>query len=480
MKSSMSRWVSGLVGLLTTLSSAGALRPLKVSPNGRYLVQDDGAPFFWLGDTAWHMLSKSVREDSTNQPSVLRYFRTRAEQGFTVIQSVMVREYGDGGARKHRQKNAYGHFPFVDESAAKPDVRPGPFDDYWDHIGWCIEEAARHGLRVAALPIWLNDILDDDLMVRDPAVAYRYGFFLGSRWGRSSVVWVLGGDAWQKGRNVDTPSRLALVRAMAEGIADGAAGTNSFDGQADWDAVLMTFHPPGGDKSSAMWLHNEPWLDFNMIQTTTRFSFENWRTVMRDFARTPPKPVLDAEVAYEESLSLRDSERQDIRIRPWDVRRAAWWNVLAGGFGHTYGHRSFIGWIRQGETYRWGAHIPWYERLHAPGATQMIHLRRLVESLMFHDHRPAMELLHGDPGKGDARIQVAVSSDGRIAVAYSPMGHKIQFRVGLFGRPADVAWYDPRTGAETPLGAMPAEDPAVFTPLTSGEENDWVLVIRRR
>ena len=27
--------------------------PIKVSPNGRYFVDQKGAPFFWLGDTAW-------------------------------------------------------------------------------------------------------------------------------------------------------------------------------------------------------------------------------------------------------------------------------------------------------------------------------------------------------------------------------------------------------------------------------------------
>ncbi|MCX7817869.1 MAG: glycoside hydrolase family 140 protein [Kiritimatiellae bacterium] len=471
----------GVVALaLAVPASAAGLRPLKVSANGRYLVHDDGTPFFWLGDTAWHMLGKSVREDTTNQPSVSLYFRTRAAQGFTVIQSVIVREFRGGGGPKRNQENAYGHVPFVEGDASRPALGPGEFDDFWDHIGWCIEEAARHGLRIAALPVWLNDVEDDDPLARDPTVAYRYGRFLGSRWGRAPVIWVMGGDAYQKGRNVDTPSRLALVRAMAEGIADGATGADAFDGRAAWDAVLITFHPPGGDKSSATWLHDEPWLDFNMVQTTTRFSFENWRTVMRDFARTPPKPVLDAEVAYEESLSLRQTERQDIRIRPWDVRRAAWWNVLAGGFGHTYGHRSFIGWIRKGETYRWGAHIPWYERLHAPGATQMIHLRRLVEETRFHDHRPAMELLEGEAGEGDAHIQVGASADGSVAIVYSPMGRPIRFRADRFGRPAEAFWYDPRTGAKSAITPFPAEDPAMFTPPSSGEEHDWVLVVRRR
>ena len=183
-------------------------------------------------------------------------------------------------------------------------MRPGPNDDYWDHVDWCVAEAKRNALYLAALPCWLSAIEDKNPMVRDPRVAYRYGHFLGTRYGNEPhLIWVLGGDAYQKGRNVDTPARLALVRAQAEGIADGANGVDQFDGQADWKTTLMTFHPPGGNHSSSEWLHAEPWLDFNMIQTTTRFSFENWRAVAKDYALQPPKPTLDAEVAYEGSLS---------------------------------------------------------------------------------------------------------------------------------------------------------------------------------
>ena len=222
----------------------------------------------------------------------------------------------------------------------------------------------------------------------------------------------------------------------------------------DFPVMLPGIHPPtaalarllqvsqvenpltGEPYSEAMLLGVGGGLDFNMIQTTTRFSFDNGRTVARDFARMPPKPVFDAEVAYEDSLSLRRTERQDIRIRPWDVRRAAWWDVLSGGCGHTYGHRSFIGWMREGETYKHGAHVPWVERLDAPGATQMIHLRRLVEACRFHDHAPAPELVDGDPGDGDARIQAARSGDGRVALVYTPMGRPVAFRADRFGEPA--------------------------------------------
>ncbi|MBN2452201.1 MAG: DUF4038 domain-containing protein, partial [Lentisphaeria bacterium] len=413
---------------------------LRVSDNGRFLVTEQGRPFFWLGDTCWHMFGKSAREASPIQPSASLYFATRAAQGFTVVQSVLLRAL-DGGS----PANAYGFEPFEGDDWSRPRLRPGPNDDYWDHVDWCIAEAGRHGLYVAALPMWLQSIPDDHPMVRDATVAYRYGHFLGRRYGREPhLIWVLGGDAYQKGRNVDTPSRLALVRALAEGIADGSTGQDACDGQADWTSTLMTFHPPGGNHSSSEWLHNEPWLDFNMVQTTTRFRFANWRTVARDYAKTPVKPTLDAEVAYEDSLSLNRNEPQDRRTRPWEARRAAYWNVFAGGFGHTYGHRSFIGWIRQGETYRFGAHIPWYERLHAPGAEQMRHLRALLEAHPFLSRIPDRTLLDGDPGDDDGHLEATRDSNGSYAMVYSPLGRPVPLRLdALSGPEVRASWFDP-------------------------------------
>jgi hypothetical protein len=34
---------------------------LKVSPNKRYLVNQDGKPFFYLGDTAWTLLKDAQK-----------------------------------------------------------------------------------------------------------------------------------------------------------------------------------------------------------------------------------------------------------------------------------------------------------------------------------------------------------------------------------------------------------------------------------
>ncbi len=48
---------------------------LNVSDNKRFLVHEDGTPFFWLGDTAWELFHRLNREEAD------RYLSNRAEKG---------------------------------------------------------------------------------------------------------------------------------------------------------------------------------------------------------------------------------------------------------------------------------------------------------------------------------------------------------------------------------------------------------------
>src|SRR5690554_4045589 len=59
---------------------------LKVSDNRRFLVFEDGTPFFYLGDTAWELFHRLNKEETG------KYFENRRERGFTVIQAVALAE----------------------------------------------------------------------------------------------------------------------------------------------------------------------------------------------------------------------------------------------------------------------------------------------------------------------------------------------------------------------------------------------------
>jgi len=79
-----------------------ALPKLKVSADHRFLVQEDGKLFFYLADTAWELFHRLDRKDAAE------YLKTRASQGYTVVQAVALAEL-DGLT----DPNAYGQLPLV-------------------------------------------------------------------------------------------------------------------------------------------------------------------------------------------------------------------------------------------------------------------------------------------------------------------------------------------------------------------------------
>ena len=47
----------------------------KLQTKGRFLAWEDGAPFFYLGDTAWELFHRLTKEE------IALYLKTRAKQG---------------------------------------------------------------------------------------------------------------------------------------------------------------------------------------------------------------------------------------------------------------------------------------------------------------------------------------------------------------------------------------------------------------
>ncbi|MGB9610878.1 MAG: DUF4038 domain-containing protein, partial [Bryobacteraceae bacterium] len=116
------------------LAQPRPLPGLRVSDNGRFLVTEDGRPFFWLADTAWELFHRLNREEA------LRYLDTRARQGFNVVQAVALAEL-DGLS----DPNPYGRVPLIDRDPARPAITPGADPaipgsyDYWDHVDFIID-----------------------------------------------------------------------------------------------------------------------------------------------------------------------------------------------------------------------------------------------------------------------------------------------------------------------------------------------------
>lgn len=425
---------------------------IATSVDGRHLVTEGGQPFFWLADTAWELFHRSTREEAEE------YLENRRAKGFTVIQAVALAEL-DGV----RSGNAYGDRPLHDNDPTRPN------EAYFRYVDVVIRSAAARGLYVALLPTWADKVTrqwGEGPVIFDPANASAYGRWLGARYSSdTNVLWVLGGD---RPAITDEADYRPIWRAMHAGIAEGL-GRRPF----------ATYHPNGGT-STTNTLHDEPWLDMNMIQSGHGGGHDVpvWEWVERDLACTPAKPTLDAEPNYE-----------DHPVNPWpawdpasgyfrdhDVRKQCWRSVFAGGCGVTYGHHAIWQWYAPSHEPINYVDRDWREALDRPGATQMRHLRALIESRSPLVRIPDQAVIAGDPGSGGRHARACRGSDGSYACVYLPEARPLTVSLSaISGERARAWWYDPRTGAATQIGDYPAEGQRSFIPPDGGP--DWVLVL---
>jgi len=131
-----------------------------------------------------------------------------------------------------------------------------------------------------------------------------------------------------------------------------------------------------------------------------------------------------------------------------------------------------------------GPLMPWFEAIAQPGAGQMQHGRRLMESRPFLDRIPDDALIVAAgvptavPGAGRYRYVATRDAKGRYAMVYAPVGRPFTVTLdALSGDTVKAWWYDPRTGEATAIGEFPRDGTRSFTPPTPGELLDWVLVL---
>lgn len=448
---------------------------ISVHAQGHFLQTADGRPFFWLGDTAWELIHHTTREEASY------YLHTRAVQGFTVVQTVVLSEF-DGIT----QPSALGETPLVNNDPRHPNPA------YFDRVVEIVDEAAAQGLYVALVPIWGDKLTapwgtGPRLFRTDSlADAREFARYLALRLkDRSSVIWILGGDRPPRLAGMKNDYLLQMARAagfpadqdwtpiwreVAAGLADGLGRK-----------PLVVYHPQGGPESSSVFLHDEPWLAVNGMQSGHGGGHDVpvWESIARDYAMTPAKPTLDLEPNYE-----------DHPFNPWpqwdpstgyfrdlDVRKQVYRSVFAGACGVTYGHNSvwqFAGARNQVINF---ADRDWVDALQRPGGRQVLFLRELMESRPYFGRIPDQSIILGDAGKGALHLQATRDADGTYAFVYFPL-NDLSVKLDLTRLRAKrirAWWYDPRTGVGTLLGTVDAAPDREFRSPPYGP--DWVLVL---
>jgi len=292
-----------------TASRAGTR--LALSADRRGLVDQDGVPFFYLGDTAWTLFKRLDHADAD------RYLSNRADKGFTVIQAYVLRGL--------EVTNLDGELPLIDRDPTQLN------EGFFRNVDWIVRRANELGL-VMGLVATMGEhvkrkVSGERFKERNEQIfnedsAYRFGELLGARYRDDCVIWLLGGD-----RN-PSEEDIATWDAMAYGMKAGSAGVH-----------LVSYHS-GGGHSSSEYFHDKDWLDFNTVQSRHQSRDANYPLITADYALSPVKPTLDMECRYEDHPDARVIDIQkvfageldpDERVDAFDAREGAYWATTTSG-----------------------------------------------------------------------------------------------------------------------------------------------------
>ncbi|WP_340113401.1 apiosidase-like domain-containing protein [Maribellus mangrovi] len=435
--------------LLIVVNSTNA--QLSVSENGRYLARHDGTPFLWLGDTGWGLFQKLSHKD------IDFYFKTRAEQGFSVVHAAVVHK---NPFIVPELENIYGDKAFADETLMLPAVTDGKDNndqadyDYWDHVDYVVDKADKYGLYLVFVPLF-NMAEGDGYNLINVENAYGYGKFLGKRYkDKTNIIWCMGGDVLAENDQSKT-----IWNLLAKGI------TESIAGKEDYSKTLMTYHVRGGHSSSD-YFGNAPWIDFHMIQTWDSYT-TIYDMVAKDYNNKLVKPVLHGEGAYEDG-----PEYPTKPITSHKIRKQAYWATFAGGM-HTYGNTNI---------WSFGSNLKyvkqdWKEAIYSDGAKSMSVYHQIFQSLNWWDFSPDQSIIAEGTGTGDS-LNVAMNSvkTNQILVYLSEPSevsldlNKLSGSTKLPGE-----WINPKTGERKSAGKFSKnKDVKVKTPL--GWEDALLLI----
>jgi len=491
---SIALWTYALWGSAEALGEDDLTRPIQVSPDGRFLSQPDGEPFFLLGDWAWELFK------NPNNSEVDRYLDDRARKGFTVIVAPIPGLFG-----ALTRINRKGDLPFI----ADDPTRPNP--NYFENVDWIVERAAHYGLRMALLPAWgnlVNGGWTGKSHILNVENAQKYGNWLASRYRHRGVLWVLGGDTnpiWPKQMRTDQlanaipgatgPVDSSLVDytpvfdALATGIEEGSNGP-----------AFIFYHPSGGSwpgtprPRTSLYFGNRPWLDMNSIQSGHHLIPEPeakkagmefiWKSVLSyeaitdEYNSKPVRPVIDAEPRIED-LAINLDQKNGY-WKAFDARQAAYQALFAGAAGHVYGNESLGLFYDPSRGKRLEIEMrPWAEALDAPASAQMQHVKALLLSRPYFTRIPDQSLIAGDAGQGEPHIAGTRDKNGSFAMIYLPHGQKVNVDLSkITGTHAVAWWFYPSTGTVTKVsGEFATAGTTRFSPPTSGADVDWVLVL---
>jgi len=447
------------VGLSPTSGYATAAgtpaSPLHPSGDGRYVVDSNNVPFLIIGDSPHSILANLNNADATT------YLTDRGQRGFNALWIELLCDsytfgYGDEGT-PHYGKDANGDDPFTATLAGGYYDLTAPNEAYWSHVDFIVQTAAANGLQCLFTPLdqggWSQTSITNGV-----ARCTQYGQFLGNRYRNSpNIIWNLGND-FQNWRNQQYEAPILA-------IVDGIRSTDP-----NHLITIELDYPVSESQDDANFI---PRINTNGVYTY----YPTYAETYVAYNKPTIMPVLFLEENYENEAN------QGELGTPFVLRHQEYWSLTAGALaGHMYGSY----WIDRFDP-------AWQQHLSSQCVTELGYFKNFFTSINFQALEPDQShslLTAGYGTYDDSNVHLsqvdyataAKSSDGSLAVIYTPVAHTLTVALGNFSGLVTAKWFDPTNATLQTVAGSPFPNQGSHNFTTPGDNSrgdpDWVLLLQ--
>lgn len=375
---------------------------IQIDKNQKIFIKND-KPFFYLADTVWSVFTNATLEEWED------YLSFRKSQGFNVLQINMLRQWDASGS-------VLNLHPFKQ-------LEDGSYDyssmklEYFDRAEVMLETAVKHGFTPALVLLWCNYVPDTwadmfqagnkmPLDCVEPYVEY-----VAKRYAKFSPIYLISGDS-----NFPTEQSIAYYKKALETVKRISPES------------ITTLHIQGRLREiPAVFTEGED-LDFYMYQSghNSQFQPTTYEIAEYLYENSEERPVVNGEPCYEEISYSRNIYG---RFTRFDVRKAAWQSVLAGGAsGITYGAHGIWSWHKKGQSFGiiegegFDTPYDWRDALKFEGAWDYSFMKYLIEQNRLHGLKP-LDIIK------DMSKEIRAAGNDETIVIYMPVNTKLKLEL---------------------------------------------------
>jgi hypothetical protein len=390
------------------MQPAKASFPLRVSDDGRRLVDSAGKPFLINQASSWGLIQSLSTEDAR------AYLDQLAARGWNTVM-VSIISYDE------RMPGDPPAWRGIDPFQKRWDFST-PNDAYFEHADQILELARERGMLVTLVPSYLGYPEDstqgwaDELLASTNSVdkSRAYGRYLGRRYkGFDNIVWVAGGD--------NEPARGSELEQHMLAIVQGI--------RAEDPEHLWTAHW-SGKEAGMLASENPTFAQFIDLDGYYAFNYElTYEKVLNQFGRRTGRPLFHLDMSYETEWGGAPAE---IRKRAYDA-------MLSGAAGSSF-----------------NAGPDWYlfknfRKMDTPGTRETQHWFRLFARLPWYELIPDADHTAITDGYGElgstSYVSAARTPDYRFVMAYLAKGGSLKIDLDRMpGSKVRVTWVDPTNG----------------------------------